>query len=252
MSLINLEHEASQKYLIEEDVYILDKKTVKLTADNVARVEAMIITNSVYKDVFDDSKEPIYKKNSKEFKYIGSSSYWLRQLKENTNLPYIDILRNIIIAVDIENSTHLNSDTVGREAVLNRISVIEKNDLMRLLKYPGEKYELIYRIQTPETNAEKTHFSFATKFCHYACLYLFKGEKEEDNFSIYDSVIEKALPLYIKRYLDKDVKIDDYKGKYPEFIKYVDAIIEKASKENDRKISRNGFDHLLWYYHKGR
>ena len=36
------------------------------------------------------------------------------------------------------------------------------------------------------------------------------------------------------------------------FIEYIDNIRNKAEKLYGKKISRNGFDHLLWYYHKGQ
>ena len=35
---------------------------------------------------------------------------------------------------------------------------------------------------------------------------------------------------------------------YPVYSRTIDAIIEAAGTE----ISRNGFDHLVWYYYKGR
>ena len=35
-------------------------------------------------------------------------------------------------------------------------------------------------------------------------------------------------------------------------IEYIDSIRNKAEELYGKKISRNGFDRLLWYYHKGR
>ena len=67
-----------------------------------------------------------------------------------------------------------------------------------------------------------------------------------DNYSIYDNVVKKVLPRYADKY-----KVD-YSNKdlndYREYRKIVDEIISKSNSN----ISRNGFDHLLWYYHKGR
>lgn len=195
-------------------------------------------------------------------KYIGSSSYWLKQLKElydedkeqsNEGYFYDNIIENIIISIDNENSTHLNSDGCGREAVKSRIIGV-KDRLMDYLKKPNyNNYELINIIKTPTNNPkEKNHFSFATKFCHYACLYLFKGKEEADNFSVFDNVVKEKLPIYYKLYLNEKISVKDYENNYSNYISYIDGIRDKASKKYGHKISRNGFDHLIWYYHKGR
>ena len=112
---------------------------------------------------------------------------------------------------------------------------------------------------------------------------LFKGEKEEDNYSIFDSVMCKALPYYAWVYL-KEAYIkrkcstiaEEFaakgNGKYKEYRELIDKIREAArdnviwdttvepffnSNESwDKRprrhhISRKDFDHLLWYYFKG-
>ena len=56
----------------------------------------------------------------------------------------------------------------------------------------------------------------------------------------------KALPKYIEHY-KINIKEKDLKD-YATYRKAVDKVINKAGKQ----ISRNGFDHLLWYYFKGR
>ena len=259
MGLISNELKESEKYMLKDekiDNHFNSYSIVKLTLDNVAKVEAMINTDSNYKNAEDDTLGMICSKNGK-IKYVGSSSYWLRQLKEvieckkiksSQGYVYSEIIKNLIIAIDNENSTHLNSDGCGRVAVTNRILKV-KNKLKEYLGKPN--YKLIDIIGSPTEIGEKNHFSFATKFCHYSCLYLFKGKKEEDNFSVYDSVVRDALPKYIKRYLNEDVKVSEYENNYYEFIKYIDKIRQKAKQEYGKKISRRGFDHLIWYYHKG-
>jgi hypothetical protein len=64
-------------------------------------------------------------------------------------------------------------------------------------------------------------------------------------------VVEKALLKYTKRY-GFDYKAIDFKT-YAKFLKAIEDVIN-ASKEIDGgdDVSRNGFDHLLWYYYKGR
>ena len=71
-----------------------------------------------------------------------------------------------------------------------------------------------------------------------------KDDPRRDNFSIYDNVLNKALPIYIKKY-----NLDGYDpDSYSSYYKCIGEII-KCSGEN---LSRNGFDHLIWYYYKAR
>ena len=250
MRLIQDEKEASKKYELEvEEINCNGKekvKIVKLTSDNVARVEAMIKTG------FGD--------NDPENKKL--STFWLIQLKEiidsedersKDGFSYECIMEKLIKTIDKENRTHLNSDTKGFDNVKQRVVDIKRKELKQYLEDPGDEYELINIIQTPEKEGEKCHFSFATKFCHYVCLCLFEGTEAEDRFSIYDGVLKKTLPRYIKKYLGEDVKEKEYENNYHKYIKYIDRIRDKASEiEACGKISRNGFDQLLWYYHRVR
>ena len=56
---------------------------------------------------------------------------------------------------------------------------------------------------------------------------------------------------YIKRYLNLDIEEGSFENDYKKYIGYIDSIRNKAEELYGKKISRNGFDHLLWYYHKG-
>jgi hypothetical protein len=228
---------------------------VLLSPDNVAIVEAMIQNDSAYLKSSDKSAKP-------KGQYGGSTAYWMTLLKsilinsESCNIKYEDIIAGAVAAVDRENSTHLNADGVGRKEITERIVSINRQCLVYYLKEPdASKLELV-RIIAEETNPigvdkngkvyrRRRNLSFASKFCHYACFYLFEGQPEQDNYSIYDNVLKKAMPKYIKHYGVEKRNLDDY----AEYRKTVDDIITKASK---KQISRNGFDHLLWYYFKGR
>ena len=243
MGLIEEELELSHKYELEAEDYENGEKLVKLTRENVAKVEAMINANSDYKESNDEK----------------SSSYLLKQLKEiiddNKCISkdnYEELIKHIVITIDNENSTHLNSDKIGRAAVAARISNINITKLIEYLKFPGTEYELINIIKNPTEKNEHQHFSFATKFCHYTALYLFKGTEYADNFSIYDSIIKKNLPKYKNWYLNyekEDEKIN-YENNYHKFISDIDEIRKNASNKYKCEISRNGFDHLIWYFHK--
>lgn len=141
---------------------------------------------------------------------------------------------------------------MGRIAVRDRILSLSRLELKKLLKDEAKEYKLLNYIQTPQYKGEKNHFSFATKFCHYVSLIMFEGTEFEDNYSIYDNVLKKSLCKYIKRYLILDIEEDLFKNDYKKYIGYIDSIRNKVEALYGKKISRNGFDHLLWYYHKGR
>ena len=89
---------------------------------------------------------------------------------------------------------------------------------------------------------------------------LFKNEKEADNFSIYDSILKNYLPLYYKYYVENNEKYEEFKNMlkkddtdrffYETYLGYIDEIINNIEKKYGEKISRNGLDHLIWYYHK--
>ena len=228
---------------------------VALSQENVAIVEAMIQNDSAYLKSSDKEAAP-------NDKYRGSTAFWMMRLKEVliNRIPaneeeYHDILAGTIEAVDRENSTHLNADGIGREEILKRLIQIDQAKLVEYLKDPdGTNLWLINYIAAPTHPTgysqrgtpyrARTNVSFASKFCHYACFYLFEGEEEQDNYSIYDYVLKKVLPRYIAYYGLRDWNLDDY----ADYRKAVNDIIAAAN----ARISRNGFDHLLWYYFKGR
>ena len=252
MTLIQKELTLSNKYKL---TVITGTELVELTPKNVAIVEAMLRNDSSTLKSFD-------KKAAPKGKYKGSTAYWMTQLKnalQDTSSIQDEIYKNIITeavaAVDRENSTHLNADGIGREEITNRLYRIDKQLFMSYLKNPDKtKFELISIISDKTnptgTNSKgkeykgRTNISFASKFCHYACYYLFEGEEEQDNYSIYDNILSKAIPLYVDHYGLKNCELNTY-SKYRDTI---DAII----KNSKTAISRNGFDHLLWYYFRGR
>ncbi|MGM9745647.1 MAG: hypothetical protein ACI30H_01605 [Paludibacteraceae bacterium] len=229
--LLSLQYELS-RYTDRPDL-------VELTAENVARVEFMIRNNSRYAG-----------KNNQ------SATYWLEEFAkalkgQPTQESYEKIVFEVVSGIDRTNTTHINADGVGREELTNRIISIDKEKLYQYLRNPTkDDYELI-KILSKKTTPEnpkhaRSNYSFATKFCHYTAFTLFKGETEQDNFSIYDSIVARNIGKYANYY---GIKMPNDIGRnYNSFITLVDAII-KASGD---KISRNGFDHLLWYINKIR
>lgn len=269
--LIENEIQNSQKYNLTKTGELID-----LTEDNVAKVEAMIRYDSTYKNSSNPKLAPIIiqKKgsNKKKIKYKGSTAYHIEQLSNYWNNKatidkeeYRNLIQNIIEAIDRDNSTHINSDSVGIEQLTNIVCQYDKTKLLELLKNPKPNYELITKLSqktTPPVSYGKNkngknylkhparkNFSFATKFCHYMAAKFFKGEEQADNFSIYDNVLNEAVRKY-KDDIDPNSihkKKLVFDGQYVIYINFIDDII----KEHECKISRNGFDHLLWYSYKG-
>lgn len=221
---------------------------VELTSRNVHIAEAMIMQDSRY-----------FK--SADVNNPESTAYWMNELKEIlcnnkeiTDEYYRKVITKAVEAVDKDNTTHLNADKVGRTQISDRLCNIHREDLKEYLANPvGTNYELIKIISdiTTDTKKPRRNISFASKFCHYAAFYLFDGQEQQDNFSIYDEVLRKAM---IKKYIpfyeiDADMSLITGEKKAEGYIAYqnaVDAVIKKAG----NKISRNGFDHLVWYYYK--
>lgn len=247
------ELELAKSKMIEE-VTFQGKTLAKLTRDNVAIVEAMIRNDSAYIHSTDVSAVPVYNRKG-EVKYGGSSAYWMTMLKRvlldavsDSSHTYEEIIKGAVESVDRENSTHLNADKCGRQEITERICRFDRNEFIRCLKDPEYNDMALIREISRITSAEeraRSNPSFASKFCHYACFYVFEGTEYQDNYSIYDSILKTVLPLYLGYYrIVREYDLSDYK----DYRMAVDSIRAESGIE----ISRNGFDHLLWYYHKGR
>ncbi len=246
------ELELAKSKMIEEVKF--DEKTLaKLTCNNVAIVEAMIRNDSAYIHSTDVNAAPTYNRKN-EIKYGGSSAYWMTQLKKSlldgkpdSTYSYKDIIKGAVESVDRENSTHLNADKCGRPEITKRLCEFDRTELIECLKNPDYKDMKLFQEISRITSAEKgarTNPSFASKFCHYACFYIFEGTKYQDNYSIYDRILKTVLPWYLGYFGIEQFNLDNYR----DYRMAVDGIRDVSGIE----ISRNGFDHLLWYYHKGR
>lgn len=169
-------------------------------------------------------------------------------LNSEEDAEYTELIRGAVEAVDIENSTHLNADRCGRQEIEDRLCHFCQEELLHCLKEPEyEDYKLIREIAriTSAKVKPRKNLSFASKFCHYACFYIFEGTEWQDNYSIWDSILRKVLPDYLSYY---DIHTSYNLNDYNDYRHAIDAIRAQLPVP----ISRNGFDHLLWYYHKGR
>lgn len=251
-NIIQKELNLAKEKMIEEVCYN-GKLIAKLTSNNVAIVEAMLRNDSAYIKSTDIKAAPKFNKNNKEV-YGGSSAYWMTLLKdvliENQDVDYTyeHIISGAVGAVDRENSTHLNADNCGRAEIINRICKFNRAELIKCLMNPEyENMKLIYEIArvTSAKSRARRNLSFASKFCHYACFYIFENTEYQDNYSIYDNILRTVLPLYLEYYgITEHYDLTDYRQ--------YRSVIDMIRNISGIEISRNGFDHLLWYYHKGR
>lgn len=280
MTQIGMEESASSSY----DIELNSNKRPVLSLKNVAIVESMIRNDSSYRDSTNVDKKPeFFSKDVKskktgvllhrkgDIRYGGSTAYWASKLYlmliEKTPLALAldkavadsakalgygsnyekTVIFCLVSSIDRENSTHLNASVDGRKQMTSWIMDYYSNGtLLNEIQSPKKCcYRLIEKLSTGITavrsgTKKRQNFSFATKFCHYTSYYLFEGTPEQDNFSIYDNVMEKAIKKY-----NPLLKKVSFFCKYEEYIDAIDKI-------RIGSISRNGFDHLLWYYYKGR
>ena len=213
----------------------------------------MILNDSAYLKSSDVDAGPQFKRDG-SVKYGGSTAYWMTQLKniliDGESADESEYRRRItgaVGAVDRDNSSHLNADGVGREEMVERLVSLPVSRLLECLERPDATGLELVTYLSARTHPEKRvreNQSFASKFCHYACFYFFEGRPGQDNYSIYDNVMCRTVPLYLAHYRLGSFDLTDY----GEYRKAVDKIIEPSGES----VSRNGFDHLLWYYFKGR
>lgn len=250
MNTIQEELECAKTKMIENIPY--NGRTIaRLTRNNVAIVEAMIRNDSAYIKSSDAEASPIIGRNG-SVKYGGSSAYWMTRLKNYLNgldsASYAELIKGSVESVDIENSTHLNADRFGRQEIEDRLCRFGQDELLHCLREPeyGD-FKLIREIAriTSAPIKPRKNLSFASKFCHYACYYIFEGTEWQDNYSIWDSILRKVLPDYLSYFsIEESYDFNNYR----DYQHAIDAVRAAAP----QKISRNGFDHLLWYYHKSR
>ena len=78
-------------------------------------------------------------------------------------------------------------------------------------------------------------------------LYYYKSTKY-NNSELYGNIDETVINIDIN---NSPTKIKITKKDLEDYAKYSE-IIEKILEMSGNNISKNGFDHLLWYYFKGR
>lgn len=228
-NLIQNELAASKKIDFERD----KKKLIKLNQKNVAFAEAMISHNSSY-------NKALNKECKSEGKYKGSTAHWIDVLSKDYNK---NNLEEAVCAINRDNSTRAsNADckSIAKYLIENFTSI---GSLKQTLKERDKGIALVEKLRDKNiAKTKKNCYSLASNILHYLCYCMFKGKQEQDNYPIYDSITNKSIGEYIKHYKLKDIKTTKYSD-------YCD-VIDKVIKKSGSKISRNGFDHILWYSNK--
>ena len=165
---LKIEEEKAKNYMLKEK----DGKVI-LSPENVAKVFAMMADTPNYK---------IAAKTGDE----RSSAYWFDQWKTNGTLSENELF-TLLKRLNAENSTRVSDSDL---AVIKNNIICQQDKLIADLKKPD--YAVIDIITQ---DCQKKPFSFATKLCHYACLYMF-NEAARDNFPIFDDIIRTHLGKY--------------------------------------------------------
>ena len=87
-------------------------------------------------------------------------------------------------------------------------------------------------------------FSFASKYCCYHNVYIYK----RDDYSIFDNIVKKNLPDYCDKKLKITVnKIESWRNKfdYKSFNNLIGEVLD--SNKITIPYRRRAFDHFLWY-----
>ena len=258
-----------------------DKKLYELTEENVINVEIMLLFNPRYSNfnntIISVKEFEINPKNEKIFE----TTY-----KIDDNLDG-NLIFHILRKLNQENSTRVSIKNIqNMTEVINQKCFVEKKgkheieQLFKILENIDKGHDLIGKLTVIDGNNE--NFSLSTKFCHYMSINYFEDSNKRDSYSIYDNIVAKSIPEYfsyfkqelikkdiryknidIFKFIDKETlkrnirhisSVEKRQEKYVEFYKnfqkLIDDIIEIASKIHGKRISRNGFDHILWYMNK--
>lgn len=234
-SYLEQEEKAAIHYMLEEK----DGKVI-LSSKNAAKVFAIMANTPQYK-------------MAARTKDKRSSAYWFNQWKTNGPLSENELF-TLLKRLNAENSTRVSDSDL---AVIKNNIIRQRDKLITDLK--NADYEIIDMITR---GCQKIPFSFATKFCHYTCMYMFDGAAR-DNFPIFDDIIRTHLGTYsedwntkkddaanrklIRHQTPKELaKTEGGLGRFYRF--YVKAISDLAEKH---QISKTGVEQLIWFYHNG-
>lgn len=188
-----------------------------------------------------------------------------------------DDLYTVIKSIDKFSSTHLASEGRGGggkgiEKTAKYIADSMADGLKERLSSRDDT--LINEIATLGGKGKKNNFSFATKFCAYACV--FAKDIRSDNFCVYDNILAHVLPYYAYLYSPEGIDVPNSKKKicreygdkgtissiesliknkddYTLYRHIVDSTIQGILEQSELDgLSYKDFDQLIWYFFKGK
>lgn len=268
-SNVKIIHDDSNPYVMD---MIKGKDIAALTKKNSIFIEAVLKLDSNYKresEVFKPDEKFDLEKHLRNAKglYCGSTQFWFDEMsKKESNYDYKQCVLGAVISIDRSNSTHLETTKNGRQKMADIISK-KCPDLKTLKKELSKPFKatdndhLISKMLNGgfNTNGKDMYYlSFASKFCSCAAECLNTKVK----YSKYDDIVSKALPTYYEVYCGESVKKTAYKVDYSVkekckhrlelYENYSNAISEiLGSLDENNKLTRDEFDHIIWYGMKG-
>lgn len=237
---------------------------VKITKENAQNAKNAIENDRFYNRAYDKTLKGSSAKKFDEYKCTESNN---------------EILSQILSALNTENSTRVSNDDL--KDICNNINNHKVEDELKRLnneKSKIENYKIIELIYK-DVKSGKTLLSFASKFCHFYCLHMFRKKDEEipaivDSFPIIDSVMRKVIPIYdflynsdCNNYSNYKTQSDLYKYRITEYKKineeigitkyyenYVTALINISNNISERchkQVTVTEIEQLLWWFYRG-
>lgn len=275
----------------------VDQNGVPLFTDkNINFVNGMVENDSNYNQKDKDKVREIFKgmfddDPRKRMAYIGRAVYEIDnenstrltavgQHKVDDLMKKLNLEPSVVIAMpDDEGKKTITGGVLftaqiidGIEGLKERLNVGDDQ-----LVFEISHASKIYLNEAHVTDVNKINFSFATKFCHWACQYLELGDK----YCIYDNVVASVFPYFVDSYASGELAswdccrmkrvngakgsqelvstIENYKKDDDGYTKYrnlYDAVLEGINKwrsDNNQngEIGYRKVDRLIWYYFKG-
>ncbi len=247
---------------------------VAITRDNADIIECILSFDATYSGGTGVNAKP-------NKRFGGSLAYWQNWANKifaissatTQEKEYKRFVDELVEVVDRSNATHLTAAINGRGKTAKRITTKcktlqdLKNELSKdpfIAKNGIEDVDpnhILHKLSEPlpsKKGSMRCNISFASKFCQFASKIL--GASYE--YSKYDNIVSKALPAYINKYLNIKYNsgyfltggksLSEKTRKYAKYCNCIDKILEKvnAGKSNSQQISREEFDHIVWYTNK--
>lgn len=194
----------------------IEKSYLPITAENITCVHQQVLKSTSY---------------GANFAMIHNV---LKRFPQNSDRELVAMKVSLI---DLTNSTN-----IGRH--INKISLSELVELILSIRdfdvrlAQGDP-ELVS--QVARCNGKVNFFSFASKYCTYHNVDVY----EQDDYSIFDSVVKDVLPYYIPKLTKATVEEWRTTYNYTAFHNCIGKLLD----QNDIHIPfrRRKFDHFLWY-----